>query len=80
MARTLIERLFSQPLLVSDRELVAEILAPVVFLSQVGECALEAAVQELLTDVQALELVHGPDLLLTLDSCVLERLVLLLDT
>ena len=35
--------------------------------------------EEVLGNVQALEFVHGLDLLLTLGSCVVERLVLLLD-
>ena len=48
-------------------------------LGQLGHGAHVAALEELLGDVQALQLVHGLDLLLTLGSGVIESLILLLD-
>ena len=68
-----------QLVLVGDRELVLEAVAPVGVLGQLGHGAHVAALEELLRDVQALQLVHGLDLLLALGAGVVESLILLLD-
>ena len=68
-----------QLVLVGDRELVLEAVAPVGVLGQLGHGAHVAALEELLRDVQALQLVHGLDLLLALGTGVVKSLILLLD-
>lgn len=66
-------------ILEGDSELVFEAISPVGVVSQLGHGAHEAAREELLGDVEALELVHGLDLLLPLGSRIVQGLVLLLD-
>ena len=43
------------------------------------KCTLEATTQELLSHIEALELVHSSDLLFTLDSSIFKRLILMLN-
>ena len=62
-----------------DRQLVLEAVAPVRVLGQLGHGAHEAAGEELLGDVEALKLMHGLHLLLSLGTSVIQGLVLLLD-
>jgi len=65
--------------LVGNFELIFETVAPVRMLGKVLQSSLKAALEEVFGNVEALELVHGLDLLLSLDARRVERLVLLLD-
>ena len=60
-------------------QLVLETVAPVGVLGQHVHGAHEASLQESLGDVQALQLVHGFDLLLAFGAGIVESLILLLD-
>ena len=68
-----------QCILVSNGKLVLEAVAPVRALSELLHGAHVASGEELLGDVEALQLVHGLDLLLTLGARVVQSLVLLFD-
>jgi len=63
----------------SDLELVFEAVAPVTALSQVHHGAPEAALEELFAHLQALEFVHGFDLLFTFSTSLFQHFVLVLD-
>jgi len=63
----------------SNVELILETITPVRVLSKLGHGSVVATGKELLGDIQALQLVHGFDLLLTLGTGIVKSLVLLLD-
>lgn len=65
--------------LIGDFQLVLKSASPEVVLSQVLHSVHEAVAQEALGDVQALELVHGLELLFSAHSGLVQDLVLLLD-
>ena len=60
-------------------QLIAEGVPPVIVLTQTSKRLCEAATEELLCHIQALEFVHGHHLLRSLGAGLLERLVLLFD-
>jgi len=68
-----------QLILECDVQLILETMSPVLVFGQVLHRSHEAALQELFGQVEALELVHGLDLLLSPSTSIVESLVLLLD-
>ena len=68
------------PLFKVDIELILEGVSPLVMLGKVLHAAHEIISQEVFSEVEALELLHGLILLLSLNSSIFKSLVLLFDS
>jgi hypothetical protein len=71
--------LLVKPILVNDMQLVLMLVLPKVVISQELHRVFESAREEVLCKRKTLQLVHGLDLLFSLDSSIVESLVLLLN-